>query len=182
VTAQVLADAEYARSLVSQAVSTKGATVSTTLVIVPCGQRKVWDRYPDRGPTAACNAYTGAPFKLNRAYGEQFGDRWVILSAKYGFVAPTFLIPGGYNVTFKQKVTNPVSFDVLTEQIAEQRLNDFTRIVGLGGKAYRHVIEKAFDRFASPVVFPFSGLPIGLAMQATKRTILTKSEPATRMS
>ena len=69
------------------------------LVIVPCGQGKIWDTEPDRGPVAARDAYTGAPFKVNRAYAERFASYWVILSAKYGFIPPDYLIPGPYNVT-----------------------------------------------------------------------------------
>src|SRR4051794_17641224 len=70
------------------------------LIIVPCGRSKVWDRSPDLGPTAAQDAYVGGPFKLNRAYAERFGQRWVILSAKYGFIDPAFVIPGPYDTTF----------------------------------------------------------------------------------
>ena len=57
-----------------------------TLVIVPCGKSKIWDRDPDAGPTAARAAYVGSPFKVNREYAETFGEAWVILSAKYGFL------------------------------------------------------------------------------------------------
>ena len=68
--------------------------VGETLVIIPCGQAKVWAGEPQRGPTPAGEAYTGAPFKVNRAYAERHGDRWVILSAKYGFIPPDSLLPG----------------------------------------------------------------------------------------
>lgn len=146
--------------------------MSTTLVIVPCGQAKVWDNDPERGPTPACEAYTGAPFKVNRAYAERHGDRWVILSAKYGFIGPEFVLTGPYNVTFKRKATNPVDVATLTAQIREQRLDEFVRIVGLGGKEYRAMIEAAFAPFDRTVECPFAGLPIGLAMQAIKRATL----------
>jgi hypothetical protein len=32
----------------------------------------------DRGPVAARDAYTGAPFKFNRAYAERFASYWVM--------------------------------------------------------------------------------------------------------
>jgi hypothetical protein len=140
-----------------------------TLVIVPCGHGKVWDDDPRRGPTPAGDAYTGAPFKVNRAYAERHGDRWIILSAKYGFIAPDFVLPGPYNVTFKKRATGPVGVATLREQVWEQRLHDFARIVGLGGKEYRAAMEEAFAPCGSPIEFPFAGLPIGLAMQAVKR-------------
>jgi hypothetical protein len=143
--------------------------MSTILVIVPCGQGKVWDDDPERGPTPAREAYTGAPFKVNRAYAERHGDRWVILSAKYGFIPPDFVIPGPYNVTFKKRATDPVGVATLREQIREQGLAEFPSIIGLGGKEYRAMIEGAFAPFGRAVEFPFAGLPIGRAMQEVKR-------------
>jgi len=145
------------------------------LVIIPCGQSKVWDDQPDRGPVKARDAYTGTPFRMNRAYAEAFASRWVILSAKYGFISPDFLIPGPYNVTFKKRATNPVGLTMLIAQIKELRLDEASRIIGLGGKEYRAMIERAFAPFDCSLVFPFSGLPIGLAMQATKNAIQTGS-------
>ncbi len=141
-------------------------------MIVPCGQSKVWDDDPHRGPTPACEAYIGAPFKVNRAYAERRGDRWVILSAKYGFIPPDFLLPGPYDVTFKRRATGPVGLTTLVEQVREQFLHEFARIVGLGGKEYRAAVEESFAPFGSTVSFPFAGLPIGLAMQAIKRATL----------
>lgn len=66
--------------------------MTTTVVIIACGSLKIWDRYPGVGPTAARDAYTGTPFRTNRAYAERFGDEWRILSAKYGLIEPEFII------------------------------------------------------------------------------------------
>jgi len=148
-----------------------GLQVDELLVIVPCGQNKIWDEEPDRGPVRARDTYTSLYFRTNRAYAEAFACRWVILSAKHGFVPPDFLIPGPYNVSFKEPATNPVGVAKLIEQIKELRLNDVPNVVGLGGKEYRAMIERAFASFPCSLSFPFSGLPIGLAMQATKRAI-----------
>lgn len=142
-----------------------------TLVIVPCGQGKVWDKNPHAGPTPAREAYTGAPFKVNRRYAEHFGDRWVILSAKYGFIAPDFLLPGPYNITFKKPSTNPVSVTVLTEQIMRDGLAGFRTVIVLGGKEYRAAVREAFTAEPVTIVAPFAGLPIGKMMQATKGAI-----------
>lgn len=139
-----------------------------TLVIIPCGQSKVWDKRPDSGPIRASDAYTGSPFKVNRLYAEAFGTTRLILSAKYGFTPFDFEIPGPYNVTFKRRKTEPVSVDHLKEQISSQGLFQFDRIVGLGGKEYRSVMTEAFQAFDRTVEFPFAGLPIGKCMQAIK--------------
>jgi len=46
----------------------------STLVIVPCGRSKIWDKNPDAGPTVAKDAYAGSPFKVNRRYAERVGS------------------------------------------------------------------------------------------------------------
>lgn len=142
-----------------------------TLVIVPCGQKKIWDRHPDCQAIEAKKAYTGPPFKLNRQFAEKFGDSWVILSAKYGFVEPSFLIDAPYNVTFKRKSSNPVDVEALVKQVKSMKLDRFGRLIGLGGKEYREAISSAFETSMVELAFPFAGLPIGKMMQATKRAI-----------
>ncbi|MFD1732154.1 DUF6884 domain-containing protein [Deinococcus malanensis] len=67
--------------------------MSGILVIVPCGASKIWAKQPDAGAVQAQDAYTGPPFVLHRQYAERFGDQWVILSAKYGFLQPKQLLP-----------------------------------------------------------------------------------------
>jgi len=139
------------------------------LVVVPCGRAKVWDRHPDAGPTPAAEAYTGAPFTVNRRYAEEADGDWVILSAKYGFLRPADLIPGPYETTFKRRSTNPIGFETLREQVRRLGLDRYSEVVGLGGQEYRAAIEAAFDGTAVALGFPFAGLPIGKAMGATKR-------------
>jgi hypothetical protein len=141
----------------------------STLVVVPCGKAKIWEKYPDAGPTQACKAYVGSPFKVNRAYAERFGDRWVVLSAKYGFVDPGYVIEGPYNVTFKDRRTNPVDIATLRRQVVEHHLRDFDLILALGGKDYRRVLKDAFD--PTGLVFPFAGLQLGHALGAAKHAI-----------
>lgn len=141
------------------------------LVIVPCGRSKIWSKRPDAGPTPAANAYTGAPFTVNREYAEASGGEWVILSAKYGFLRPTDLIPGPYEVTFKNPSTGPIAIDALRDQVCQMGLDRYAEVVGLGGKEYRAAVEGAFRGTAVALRFPFSGLPIGKAMGATKRAM-----------
>ncbi len=143
----------------------------TSLVIVPCGKGKIWDKRPDQGPTRADEAYTGTPFKLNRRYAERFGDRWVVLSAKYGFVVPEFEILGPYDVSFKYQKTHPIDTQTLREQAEALRLNEYSLAIGLGGVEYRNAVTAAFDQFSVRIAFPFAGLPIGRMMQATKQAI-----------
>ena len=151
------------------------------LVIVSCGQRKVWDLHPSQGPTRAADSYVGTPFLVNRLYARAFAERWGILSAKYGFIPPDFLVPASYNVTFKKKSTNPVSFSILKKQVMEQDLASFPTIIGLRGIEYRAVIEQAFDGLGAHLNFPFAGLIVGKAMHAIKVAIERGNPLATEL-
>jgi hypothetical protein len=59
------------------------------LVIVPCGQAKIWDRHPQLGSVSARDAYTGPPFKVNRQYAEQFAASMVSFRLTMRFLAHT---------------------------------------------------------------------------------------------
>jgi hypothetical protein len=142
-----------------------------TLVIVPCGKSKIWDREPNAGPTAARAVYTGAPFKVNREYAETFGNAWMILSAKYGFLSPEDVVPGSYEVTFKRRSTGPVSVDTLRGQVRSRRLDRFARVLALGGRDYRAPIESAFAGTNVRVEFPFAGMTLGVSLGAVKRAV-----------
>jgi hypothetical protein len=63
------------------------------LVIVPYGQSKAWDKHPELKGVKASEAYIGVPFRINKAFAEKFADKWIVLSAKHGFIEPDFIIP-----------------------------------------------------------------------------------------
>jgi hypothetical protein len=141
-----------------------------TLVIIPCGKSKVWNLHPRAGPTPAKNAYTCAPFKVNREYAEKFGDRWVILSARYGFIDPDFIIPEDYNVTFKDPSSNPIKVDELKKQA--EKFASFDRIVALGGKDYTGIVEQVFKNQNKILVAPTKGKGLGIALGVVKDATL----------
>ena len=147
------------------------------LVIVPCGKAKIWDRRPETGAVAARLAYTGYPFRVNVAYAERFAGRWVILSARYGFIAPDFSIPEPYDASFNAPASQPVSGTCLRWQADEKGLTRWCTVVGLGGRHYRAAICSAFHGSGARIRFPFAGLPIGKMIQATKRAIETGVVP-----
>lgn len=141
----------------------------STLVIIPCGKAKVWDNDPYAGTVAAKDAYTGGPFKVNRGYAEATGSRWIILSAKYGFIEPDFPIPESYNVTFKKRSTRPILLADLRSQRERLELGRYERVVVLGGVEYRQAVMDAFAGTQSRVESPFAGLPLGPMLSATKK-------------
>lgn len=143
----------------------------SVLVIVGCGQAKIWKVEPSTGPTAAKFAYISNYFNLNKEYGKKFSDRWVILSAKYGFIDPDFIIEKDYNVTFKRKETNPISIEELRKQVDQKRLDGFDRVIVLGGRDYALIVREAFKNTNCRIIAPLEGFPIGLAMQKVRRAI-----------
>ncbi|MFN8663836.1 MAG: hypothetical protein U0075_18220 [Thermomicrobiales bacterium] len=141
------------------------------LVVVPCGKSKIWDTQPDHGPAPAIAAYTGAMCRLNRQYAAQFGDAWIMLSPKYGFIAPQFVVPATYDISFRLPATNPVSVEKLQRQVRDLGLDGYTDVTALGGAGYRGAITAAFEGTGATLHAPFAGLPIGKMMQATKAAV-----------
>lgn len=145
----------------------------SVLVIVPCGKGKVWDNKPRLGRVRAADAYTGTLFRLSRRYAERFGDAWVVLSAKYGFISPEFLIPGPYDVTFKHSSSGAIAPAQLRSQIDAMGLARYSIVVGLGGAAYREAVTAAFAPYSVRLAFPFTGLPLGQMLHALKGALQT---------
>ncbi len=141
------------------------------LIIVPCGKRKIWDRDPTRGPTQAKDAYEGTLFRVNRCYAEMYGDYWLVLSAKYGFIPPDFVIPGPYDATFKKKASAPIDIESLRVQMAHFDIREVSTVVGLGGAEYREKVRLVFGNQVASLEYPFEGLKLGYMLQATKHAI-----------
>ena len=145
--------------------------MSGTLVVVPCGRRKIWDTDPNAGPTAARDAYQGAPFKVNKTYAERVADAWVILSAKYGFIGPEFIIPENYNVTFDRPETGPITLEELRRQARGKDLYGFATVVALGSTTYAGVMLHTFEETGTRVIAPVTGLSLFRAMGEVRRAI-----------
>ena len=60
------------------------------------------------------------------------------------FVCSMFIIPENYDVTFKDLGTNPVKVELLRKQAEEMGLDEYGKIVVLGGKEYIDVVAKVF--------------------------------------
>ncbi|ADI31336.1 DUF6884 domain-containing protein [Staphylothermus hellenicus] len=142
-----------------------------TLCIVPCGKRKIWDKYPNKGPTKARYVYIGAFAKKCREYAEKFcPNSWVILSAKHGFLFPDDIVPGPYNVSFNDKKTNPISIEELKAQAHMKGLYRYDRIIVLAGRNYAEIVKKVFSN--KEVVTPLSKYKgLGYMMQKLNEAI-----------
>lgn len=134
------------------------------LCIVPCGNKKIWDKSPDVGAKEAKHVYVGPFAGKCREYAEKFySSSWCILSARYGFLFPDDIIPGPYNVSFNDKRSNPVAAEKLLLQAKEKGLFEYEEIIVLGGRNYTEIIKKVFQ--AKNIYTPLSNCKgIGIMM------------------
>jgi hypothetical protein len=116
------------------------------LCIVPCGNRKIWDKNPEASPTEAQRVYIGPFAKKCREYAVRFyPSSWCILSAKYGFLFPDELVTGPYNVSFNDRKTEPMTTKDLSVQLKGKKLDDNDQIIILGGKYYIEMVREVFS-------------------------------------
>jgi len=140
---------------------------SSLLVIVPCGKSKIWKKHPLSKNVKAAKVYRGSPFKVNNAFAQKFADKWVILSAKYGFIEPDFIIPEDYNVSFNDSNTNPIKITELKKQVQRMGLDRYELVIALGGKNYAKRVVEVIPK-TSKVSMPAAGRVLGNGMKFVK--------------
>jgi len=116
-----------------------------TICIVTCGKEKIWKKNPNAGPTPAKDVYTGTFAKKCQEYARKFyGESYLILSAKYGFLFPYDIVPGDYNVTFTKPSTHPITIPELIQIAQEKQLFQFECIVIIAGRVYSEIARQVF--------------------------------------
>ena len=144
-----------------------------TLCIVPCGKRKIWEKFPDAGPQKAKDVYIGPYASKCNQYAQVFyPESWCIISAKYGLLLPDDIIPETYEVTFKRKRTNPISINELAYQVHEKGLDSYKSIVVLGGKVYCDIIDILFE--GKNISKPLYGSGLGEAIKRLNEAIKSR--------
>jgi hypothetical protein len=119
-------------------------------IIVPCTKQKVWDKSPNAGPVQARDAYLGPAFRTWRAYAEDSGSPWFILSTKYGLITPDVSI-SNYNIAISEAEADPVFMERLQLQIRELELDRCDRIRVLDLERFAGLIEQAMGSSAAKV-------------------------------
>jgi hypothetical protein len=141
-----------------------------SLVIIPCGKSKIWDKDLKAQDVAARFVYTSSYFKVNKEYAEKNGSEWLILSAKYGLIPPDFIISDNYDISFNNPSSNPISIERVQDQARNYPSFDF--VTALGGKTYTDIVSKVFTEIGLPVLTPSKGLPLGISMRKVKNAII----------
>ncbi|PLR69550.1 MULTISPECIES: DUF6884 domain-containing protein [Bacillaceae] len=144
------------------------------LCVIPCGNKKIWDKEPHLGKAEAQFAYIGTFHLLCQQYARVFFDDWVILSAKHGFLRPSDYVPGNYDVSFNMKSDEVINLEQLKMQSADKSLSQYKSFVVLGGKKFRPIIETIFE---GEYIYPLESCTgIGYMQQKLKKALLANHE------
>jgi hypothetical protein len=136
-----------------------------TLIIIPCGKKKIWSKNKLCGSVKAEEAYVSNYFKLCKLYAKRFADKWVILSGKYGIIEPGFIIDNDYDI--KLKPTEEFKIKV-KDQLKPFILDGFTNIVSLCSDYYSDFLKDIIKQFGLKLNTPLRGLKIGIRQKKLK--------------
>jgi N-glycosylase/DNA lyase len=131
----------------------------SVLHIIECSKRKVWDMAaPTPRFVPARQAYLGDAIRSWLADPRASTERWLILSARYGFIDPDQPVEN-YDVTFKLPSTGPIPDDALAAQVRYQvrwadavPIRQFSTVVVHGHRDYFDRVRAAFGPVGAHVV------------------------------
>ncbi|HDR7286701.1 hypothetical protein SIL04_02435 [Bacillus cereus group sp. BfR-BA-00331] len=145
------------------------------LCIIPCGKKKIWDKYPDYGPMEAKDVYISPFGKACQSYATMFFENWVILSAKHGFLRPNDIVLENYDLAFDSKSDKVISIEQLQKQMVDKSLLQFDEIVLLAGKKHKKVVTKLYPE--EIITYPLEGCKgIGYMLQRLKEAVKEEKE------
>lgn len=107
------------------------------LCIIPCGKKKIWDKYPDYGPMEAKDVYISPFGKACQVYATMFFENWVILSAKHGFLRPNDIVLENYDLAFDSKSDEIISMEQLKQQLIEKNCFSLMKLFYLQVRSIR---------------------------------------------
>ena len=125
------------------------------IILVSCVGKK------QQRPAPAAELYTSTWFKLARAYAEQSGHKWFILSAEYFLVPPDQIIHP-YDTTLKRKkysARQGWAKRVFNEIKNKAKID--TKIIILAGLPYREFLTDLLTEAGYNIEIPMDGLGIG---------------------
>lgn len=148
--------------------------MSSCLHVVACSKAKIWDKNPkEKLSLPARDVYQGGFFKQAIGYIKDrkrymgMEPRWIILSAKYGFIEPDFKIEN-YNVSFNNKKDECVTQNKLEYQW-EEFYSEYKSVFLWGGAPYYKNIEFLQHKYNVIINAPAINLPIGKALAELKK-------------
>ncbi|HDR8065647.1 hypothetical protein P4388_26900 [Bacillus thuringiensis] len=140
------------------------------LCIIPCGKKKIWDKHSNYGPMEAKDVYISPFGKACQAYASMFFEKWVILSAKHGFLRPNDIVLENYDLAFDSKSDEVISIEQLQKQMVDKSLLQLDEIVLLAGKKHKKVVTKLYPE--EMITYPLEGCKgIGYMLQRLKEAV-----------
>ncbi|QWH12416.1 hypothetical protein EXW38_14080 [Bacillus mycoides] len=145
------------------------------LCIIPCGKKKIWDKYSDYGEAEVKDVYISPFGKACQVYATEFFENWVILSAKHGFLRPNDIVQENYDLAFDSKSNEIISIEQLKQQMVDKDLLQFEEIVLLAGKKHKKVVTKLYPE--EIITYPLEGCKgIGYMLQRLKGAVEAQKE------
>ncbi len=133
----------------------RSADKGRRIVLVSCVKSKTSKTAP------AQDLYISDLFKKTSAYAKLFGDRWYILSAKYGLLAPDQVIEPYEKTLNKMGVQERKSWAKQVMLDLEKILSLSDEVIFLAGKRYRENLIKPIEELGCQVSIPMEGLTFG---------------------
>lgn len=146
-----------------------------TMMIIPSGKPKIWDKEPEIGAVESQFAYTGTFHRLAKAYALEFDPHYLIVSPYYGFLRPTTVIPHTYDTRFTLKgiTAETIQLESLQKQWRELAVSE-TTITVLGGKKFQPLLSQILPS-GTTLLFPLDSLGgIGVMQQHLKIAVAKK--------
>lgn len=144
-----------------------------TIVLVACVKTKSNHAQP------ASKLYISPLFKKTSKYAQQIGDRWYILSAKYGLLDPNEVIEP-YEKTLKNmRIAAKRSWAKDVIEKLKNVVSPGDEIVFLAGNDYREYLVETLQDLGCKISIPMEGLTFGPQLSWLKKQL---DEPANLIS
>ena len=130
---------------------------ASTLGIIPCSKEKAWDLDAGQGSMRADKIYRSSFHLLARRFAEKNSGRWVILSAKYGFLDPWDEVEGPYDMVFGGPDQGCITDASLREQVLKKKLHSYEKVLLICTKCYADRAASAFQNLPLHLEYTLKG-------------------------
>jgi hypothetical protein len=120
-------------------------------------------------PAAAKDLYVSALFRAMRHYAETHADRWMILSAEHGLLAPDTIIAPYERTLNRMNAEERRTWASRVLASLESEVAGIDTVLMLAGTRYREGIIPALEQRRLRVEVPLKGRGLGQQLQWLKR-------------
>lgn len=117
----------------------------------------------------ARDLYVSPWFRGARHFAEQEGNRWWILSAKHGLVAPDRVIEPYEQTLHRMRIAARRQWSAQVVSQLSTQVPVSSELVVLAGARYREFLQPSLEQLGYPLRVPMHGLQIGEQLAWLKR-------------